>query len=70
MGSSPQLGPLLYKIPRVVIGKNVNLLGAEEYLASNGVHLTVLQRERSRSDDKIYSAIRVTNCHQFPKYTS
>ena len=36
---------LLYKIPRVVIGENVNFLGAEEYLRGNGVELTVVQDE-------------------------
>ncbi|MFN7938057.1 MAG: nucleoside deaminase [Bryobacteraceae bacterium] len=36
---------LLYKIPRVVIGENVNFLGAEESLRGNGVELTVVQDE-------------------------
>jgi len=36
---------LLYKIPRVVIGENVNFLGAESYLESNGVRLALLQDE-------------------------
>ncbi len=36
---------ILYKIPHVIIGENVNFLGAEEYLKSNGVSLTVLQDE-------------------------
>lgn len=34
---------LLYKIPRVVIGENRTFLGAEEWLARNGVELIVLQ---------------------------
>ncbi len=37
---------LLYKIPRVVIGENRTFLGAEEWLACNGVELTVLQDDR------------------------
>ncbi|MBS1828866.1 MAG: nucleoside deaminase [Acidobacteria bacterium] len=36
---------ILYKIPHVIIGENVNFLGAEEYLKSNGVSLTVVQDE-------------------------
>lgn len=32
---------LLYQIPRVVIGDNVNFMGAEEHLRANGVSLDV-----------------------------
>ncbi|MBM3987705.1 MAG: nucleoside deaminase [Planctomycetes bacterium] len=34
---------LLYKIPRIVIGENINFLGAEEWLSSEGVQLCVVQ---------------------------
>jgi len=34
---------LLYKIPRIVIAENVNFLGAEKWLASEGVQLSVVQ---------------------------
>ena len=34
---------LLYEIPRVVIGENINFLGAEEYLKQKGVQLEVVQ---------------------------
>jgi cytosine deaminase len=33
---------LLYKIPRVVIGENVNFQGEEGLLKSRGVHVVVL----------------------------
>lgn len=33
---------LLYKIPRVVVGENVNFRGPEEYVRSRGVAVTVL----------------------------
>jgi cytosine deaminase len=36
---------LLYKIPKIVIGENVTFLGAEDWLRSQGVELTVLQDE-------------------------
>jgi len=34
---------LLYGIPEVVIGENINFIGAEIHLTENGVNLTVLQ---------------------------
>lgn len=34
---------LLYKIPRIVIAENVNFLGAEQWLAREGVQLSVVQ---------------------------
>jgi len=34
---------LLYGIPRVVVGENLNFKGPEEYLRARGVELTVLQ---------------------------
>ena len=37
---------LLYKIPHVVIGENVNYMGEEELLKSRGVKVEVLQNER------------------------
>jgi len=37
---------LLYGIPRVIIGENRTFLGEEEWLASRGVKLEVLQDER------------------------
>lgn len=33
---------LLYKIPRIVIGENVNFKGPEDYLRHRGVELTVV----------------------------
>ena len=33
---------LLYKIPRVVIGENINFRGPEDYLRSRGVELVIL----------------------------
>jgi len=36
---------LLYKIPRVVIGENVNFKGPEDYVSSQGVEVEVLQDE-------------------------
>jgi len=33
---------LLYKIPRIVVGENVNFQGPEEYNRSRGIDLTVL----------------------------
>jgi creatinine deaminase len=32
---------LFFKIPKVVIGENINILGAEEYLRSRGVEVLV-----------------------------
>ena len=34
---------LLYRIPRVVVGENMNFMGAEDLFAARGVSLTVLQ---------------------------
>src|SRR3954467_14538185 len=34
---------LLYGIPRVIVGENLNFKGPEEYLRARGVELTVLQ---------------------------
>src|SRR5713101_6788022 len=34
---------LLYKIPRIVIGENLNFKGPEEYVRSQGVEVKVLQ---------------------------
>jgi cytosine deaminase len=34
---------VLYKIPRVVAGENRTFCGAEEYLRSNGIQVTVVQ---------------------------
>jgi cytosine/creatinine deaminase len=33
---------LLYKIPRIVIGENVNFRGPEDYLLSRGIHLEII----------------------------
>lgn len=33
---------IFFKIPRVVIGENINYLGAEEYLKSRGVKVDIL----------------------------
>lgn len=40
---------LLYKIPRVVIGENVNYLGGEDLLRSHGVEVIVLDDERCKN---------------------
>jgi cytosine deaminase len=34
---------LLYRIPRVIVGENLNFLGAEDLFRQHGVNLTVLQ---------------------------
>lgn len=36
---------LLYKIPKIIIGENVTFLGAEDWLRTQGVELSVLQDE-------------------------
>ncbi len=36
---------LLYKIPRIVIGENRTFRGPEDYVASRGIQLTLLQDE-------------------------
>ncbi|MGM0417708.1 MAG: nucleoside deaminase [Thermodesulfobacteriota bacterium] len=36
---------LLYKIPKIVIGENINFTGAEDYLRSRGVGVEVLNDE-------------------------
>jgi creatinine deaminase len=33
---------LLYKIPRIVIGDNVNFRGPEDYIQSRGTHITII----------------------------
>ncbi|KIP04308.1 hypothetical protein PHLGIDRAFT_36999 [Phlebiopsis gigantea 11061_1 CR5-6] len=40
---------LLYRIPRVVIGENVNFLGGEDLLRSHGVEVIVLGSEECKS---------------------
>lgn len=40
---------LLYKIPRVVIGENVNFVGDEELLRSRGVKVVVLDDEKCKA---------------------
>ncbi|EJF58507.1 cytosine deaminase [Dichomitus squalens] len=40
---------LLYKIPRVVIGENVNFVGEEELLRSRGVEVVVLNDEECKA---------------------
>lgn len=37
---------LLFRIPRVVVGENVNFQGAEDLFRDRGVELTVLQDDR------------------------
>lgn len=36
---------LLYKIPKIVIGENINFKGAEDYLQSRGIEVEVLNDE-------------------------
>ena len=36
---------LLYKIPKIVIGENLNFVGAEDWLRSQGVVLEILQND-------------------------
>ena len=40
---------LLYKIPRVVIGENVNFKGEEDLLRSRGAEVVVLDDERCKT---------------------
>jgi cytosine deaminase len=37
---------ILFRIPRVVIGENRTFMGAEEWMASNGAELVVVQDPR------------------------
>lgn len=37
---------LLYRLPRVLVGENLNFLGAEELFAQRGVSVTVMQDPR------------------------
>jgi cytosine deaminase len=37
---------LLYKIPKVVIGENMNFTGEEEWLKQHGVDVEVVQDEK------------------------
>ena len=37
---------LLFQIPRVIVGENVNFQGAEELFRGRGIELTILQDER------------------------
>lgn len=37
---------LLYRIPRVIVGENVNFMGAEDLFRARGVELVVVQDER------------------------
>ena len=47
---------LLYRIPRVIVGENVNLMGEEELLRSRGVIVDVLARSSlHRADEAIHS---------------
>ena len=34
---------VLYRIPRVVVGENKTFLGAEDYMRSYGIEVTVMQ---------------------------
>jgi len=38
---------ILYKIPRIVIGENVNFIGDEDHLRSKGVELVILQHDET-----------------------
>ena len=64
---------LLYKIPRVVIGENVNFVGGEELLKQNGVEVVVL--DESRCKDlmakfiKEKPEVRPRLCHRFSLLT-
>ena len=40
---------LLYRIPRVVVGENVNFMGSEDLLRSHGVEVIVLDNEECKS---------------------
>ena len=37
---------ILYNIPRVVIGENTTLMGAEDFLTDNGVEVVVLNNQK------------------------
>ncbi|OWT33496.1 tRNA-specific adenosine deaminase [Methanobrevibacter sp. 87.7] len=39
---------VLYNIPRIVVGENVTLMGAENFLESNNVEVKVLQMKKIR----------------------
>ena len=50
---------ILYNIPRVVIGENATLMGAENLLECNGVEVTVLNDARCRD---IFLEYKCENC--------
>ena len=39
---------ILYNIPKVVIGENTTLMGAEDFLKDNGVEIIVLNDSRCK----------------------
>lgn len=39
---------ILYNIPRVVIGENTTLMGAEDFLTDNGVEVVVLNNQKCK----------------------
>ena len=39
---------LLYKIPKIVIGKNTTFQGPEDYMRSRGVELVILNNEECK----------------------
>lgn len=45
---------LLYNIPKVIIGDNVTLMGAEQLLLDNGVEIVVLNDKRCRELFELY----------------
>ena len=49
---------VLYKIPRVVVGENVNFRGAEDYMRSNGIIVEVVQDEQCISMMRDFIASR------------
>lgn len=45
---------VLYNIPKVVIGDNTTLMGAEEYLKNNGIKIKILNHLKSKKLFKKY----------------
>ena len=59
---------LLYQIPRVVIGENVNFVGGEDLLRSRGVEIVVLDDEECKNLMRqfITEKPEVSSSHSWP----
>jgi len=55
---------LLYKIPKIVIAENITFQGAEDWLRSKGVELTILQDEECITMMRTFIADRPELWHE------